>query len=321
MRILYLPIIEPGVHHDVALKNKRGLRVALEKYGPVTQLDYLAVPQTDLFGIMSAMLTDGEYGMLLMQLHGADRLTADNLCAIRERHPNLKIVNWSGDSWLHSLTSPAMLDLCRYFDLQLVAAPDVLPVYEKEGIRAHFWQIAYESPVGPLPDMPHCDVVMLGNVISDKRRKLFEFLRTLDGVSVRIYGDWEHADGNCVYDFGAGEALYKNAKIAIADAAYVDQVNYVSNRPIQILMAGGAVLLHEHIDKMGELLGIEDCGHYIEWNNFDELAMDIVAVIAKRLTFLDDMVREGQAFAREHHTYDVRAAQLFEEFLPEVMRE
>lgn len=319
MKILYLPIIEPGDAHATALINKRGLRDALEKYGPVTQLDYLAIPQSDLFKVVYDMLAVGEYGMLLTQLHGVDRLSADNFKAIRAKHPTLKIINWSGDSWLHSLTSPEMLDLCHQFDLQLVAAPDVLPVYEASGIRARFWQIAFEKSVGPLPDMPHYDVVFLGNVISDKRRALLEFLRTLDGVSVGIYGDWEHADGRNVYDFGAGEALYKNAKIAIADCAYPDQVNYVSNRPIQILMAGGALLLHEYVPKMDVLLGIEDGVHFRGWNNFDELRarIDYETLCPRGLT-TEKIVQVGQTFAREHHTYDARVNQLFNEYLLEV---
>src|SRR5512133_1874639 len=110
-----------------------------------------------------------------------------------------------------------MLSLCQSFDLQLVAAPDVLPVYARHGINAKFWQIAYEAPVGPLPEVPEYDVVFLGNVISETRRALLEWLRSLDGVKVGIYGDWQYADGNCLYDFAFGEALYKKAKIAIAD--------------------------------------------------------------------------------------------------------
>lgn len=323
MKILYLPVIEPGANHETALTNKRGLYDALYSAGhTVKQLDYLDVPVRELYSTVRRVIDSISPDLLLTQLHGVDRLCVEDMKKICIAYPSLKIVNWSGDSWSHSLTSPEMLDLCHQFDLQLVAAPDVLPVYTQNGIHAHFWQIGYEAPVGPLPDMPHYDVVFLGNVISDKRRALLEFLRTLEGISVGIYGDWEHADGRNTYDFGAGEALYKNAKIAIADLSYPDQSNYVSNRPIQILMAGGAILLHEHVDKMNELLGIQHPQHYLEWHNLDELRYQIDKCLDRVgfsfRTHIDRTIHDGQAFAQQHHTYAARVAQLFDEFLPEL---
>ena len=207
--------------------------------------------------------------------------------------------------------------MCRQFDLQLVAAPDVLPIYEREGIRAAYWQIAFESPVGDLPDMPRHDVVFLANVISEPRRKLLEFLRGLQGVNVGIYGDWEHADGRNTYDCGAGEALYKLAKIAIANMAYPDQTSYVSNRPIQALVAGGAVLMHQHVPLMEQMMGLRHMVHYIQWRDFAELEA-LIRVYLKpqfenqRIKIVD----AGRDYARAHHTYDQRVDQLFGELLP-----
>ena len=60
--------------------------------------------------------------------------------------------------------------MAREFDIQLVAAPAVLPTYAAHNILAGYWQIAYEPRVDPLPDMPHDDVGFLANVINEKRR-------------------------------------------------------------------------------------------------------------------------------------------------------
>lgn len=320
-RILYLPIIEPGDNHETALLNKRGLRDALSAYGDVRQLDYLAIDQAELYRAVRVAIDDFQPSLLLTQLHGVDRLTPDNLRAIRADYPTLRIVNWSGDSWSHGLTSPEILDLASTFDLQLVAAPDVLPIYAEHGINAGFWQIAYEAPVGELPDMPSYDVVFLGNIISDERRKMLEFLSSLEDVSVGIYGDWEHSDGRNTYNFGAGEALYRGAKIAIADNVYPDQQNYVSNRPIQALVAGGALLLHQRVPKMAELLGIEAGTHYVEWTDFADLETQIRKYLkAGNEPRRRKMVKAGQEYALDHHLYSNRAKQLFEELLPEVSR-
>lgn len=315
MRILYCPIIEPGANHAVAVANKRGLYAALVKAGHwVTQYDYLDRP--DWENELQSLATIFQPDLLLTQFHGADGATIQMMRNLRDADPNMKAVNWSGDSWRHSLTSETMIELLRYFDVQLIAAPDVLPEYEQLGIRAGFWQIAYEAPVGELPGMPTYDIVFLGNVISPKRREMLEMLRTLP-YKVGIYGDWHEADGYNCYDFGAGEALYKNAKLAIADNVYPDQVNYISNRPIQIMASGGAMCLHQHVDKMDELSHhwIHSM-HYVEWHTLDDLRSQIdYWMQSERDRNRREIVRLAKVHVQQFHTYDARVEQLFEEYL------
>ena len=320
MKILYLPIIEPGAFHDVALRNKRGLLDALGAAGHhLRQVDYLAHREV-IYDRLVAEINLCPPDLLLTQLHGHDVITSAMFDDLREFRPHMQIVNWSGDSWAHSLTSPDMLELCRHFDLQLVASPNALPIYEREGIRAAYWQIAYEAPVGDLPEMPTYDIVFLGNVISEPRREMLEMLRALP-YRVGIYGDWEHADGHNTYDFGEGEALYKNARLAIADNVYPDTQNYISNRPFQILMAGGALMLHQHVENMEELAGLRLLVDYAEWRDLGHLREEINYWMSSKLKekvneMREFLVKDGQAYAREHHTYTARVAQLFDELLP-----
>jgi hypothetical protein len=110
-------------------------------------------------------------------------------------------------------------------------------------------------------------------------------------------------------EVGAGEALYQRAKVAIADNVYPEQQNYTSNRPIQVLMAGGAVLLHQHVPKMDVLLGIQPGVHYLEWHTLDDLRTLITDALASDTR---DMVQAGRAYAETHHTYDARVRQLME---------
>lgn len=319
MKVLYLPIFEPGQHHDTATVNKRGLFDALVAYGcEVYEFDYLA-QQQGLEDKLHAILASFQPDLLLTQLHGHDPLTVGMAQRIRENNPALKWVNWSGDSWRHGLVGEKYLPLVREFDLQLCAAPDILPEYAALGIPARFWQIAYERPVGELPDVPAYDVVFLGNVITEARRRMMDMLRSLDGLRVGIFGDWQHADGVNKYDFGTGEALYKRAKVAIADNTYPEQLNYTSDRPIQVLMAGGATLLHQHVPRMDVLLGIQAGKHFVEWSDLDDLRFKVRYWCEQYGTNPQRrMVREGQEYARAHHTWDCRVKQLFEEYMPEV---
>lgn len=316
-RIVYLPIFEAGEPtHSRQVINKRGLYNALSAYGRVAELDYLAYPREQLFGVVCQVLREIDATMLFTQLHAANCLTSQNMRDIRALFPNITIINWSGDHWKHSLTSPEMLDLCHTLDMQLVAAIDSLPIYAENGIRAFYWNIAYECPVGELPDVPAHDVVFLANVISDRRRELMKFLKTLP-YNVGIYGDWDKADGRNVYDFGAGEALYKKATIAIADNTYPESNNYISNRPMQVLVAGGALLLHQHVPRMAEISGLVNGVHYVEWFENDDLAEKIAYWMKPEQTEArNQIVIQGREFALAKHTYAERARQLFEEFLP-----
>lgn len=311
MRTLIAQIYEAGAFHDNAVTQKRGLVNAFAERGAVHDFDYLANDRDTLFQGFINRITQFEPTLVFTQFHAADVLTAEQVAHLRARFPYVQWVNWSGDSWAWSLTSPAILELARQYDLWLVAAPDTLPVYAEHGVNARFWQIALERPVTPLPDMPRYDVVFLGNVISERRRALLELLRGLDGVEVGIYGDWERADGHNTYDFAAGEALYRNATLAIADMAYPDQANYISNRPFQVLAAFGALLLHQRVERMDVLSGMVAGRHYVEWQTLDDLPALIREWLkpeyAKRRA---GIVRSGKAFALKRHTWVQRVEQL-----------
>jgi len=193
-----------------------------------------------------------------------------------------------------------------------------LPRYEEAGIEAAYWQIAHEPSIVPLPDMPTYDVVFLGNVIDEKRRKMLEMLRELPDVNVGIYGDWEHADGHNTYNFAEGESLYRNATIAIADNVYPDTQSYISNRPIQAMAAGGAVLLHQHVPGMFDLSGWVAGVHYIEWNNFDDLRVSIDYWLKDgQLASRKAITQTAKAHVEVHHSYDRRVEELFGELLPQ----
>jgi hypothetical protein len=317
MRIIYAPIFEQGSVHDVQFAQKRGLYTAMCKAGhSVIEYDYLSRKIDEVSNELLTLVNLFKPDMILSQLHGGNILTPEQIREIKSTSGAF-FCNWSGDSWAHSLTAQPILDMAREFDLQLVAAPDALPTYEANGINAAYWNIAYEPPVVPLPDMPTHDVVFLANVINEKRRALMEFLKGLEGVNVGIYGDWEHADGRNVYDFAAGEALYRNATLAIADNTYQDQSNYVSNRPMQA-MGARCLVLHQHVPKMEELTGWVAGEHYIEWHTLEELGAAIRQVLQAGKAPYHQMIERAHYQIIANHTWDARVKTLFSELLPKV---
>lgn len=335
LRILYLPIYEAG--HAQQKLQKRGLREALARRGYIVwEIDYLNIP--DMKETLLDTLRKFQPHMMLTQIHGHEPLTADMLGEIRAHHPRMVIVNWNGDYWPHGLTSPEMLKLLRHVHLQTTVNADVLAVYAEHNIAAAYWQIGYEEPLpGPAPRVSAHDVVWLANRHSD-RMPLYEALRQMP-VDVGIYGaGWPQAEGECLYDFTAGAALYQNAKISIGDNQFPDTVGFVSNRIFQALATpppapphpigtlrssdregrGPALLLHQRVKGLEELTGLCDGVHYVGWTDADDLAIKIAYYTdpendGERAR----IARLGTAFVREQHSFDVRVKELFEALLPE----
>lgn len=308
-KILFLPIYDPS-HHRVSVENKRGLRDALIAAGyQVVQLDYCEIPQNDLFTCLIQLVNEFQPDLLLTQLQGVDRIDAKFAFNFRTRVHGLKWVNFNQDYWPEHLLSQEMRELLGHIDLQLVSNGSVLPDYIETGIRAAYWPFAYETPVRPLPDVPHHDIVFLGNAYSDHRRKLGKLLKSLP-YNVGLYGSgWEDADGDCNYDFTYGEALYKNAKIAISDNEFTDAVGYLSNRPFQILAAGGAVMLQQVVKDITTYTGLIPGKHYWGWDD-DWHLEEYIKWAMTRPEMFREIAAKGQTFVREHHSYDVRVREL-----------
>ena len=266
MRVFYLPIYE---NHTTQQQQKRGLRDALTEQCFVVELDYCN--HRDPVRFASEALDEFKPHLILTQFHGADDKTLALLKLFRLKSPQSIVVNWNGDYWPHGLTAPDVLDVLQLVDLQLVVNATVLDTYRQNGIPAAYWQIGYEEPVSDLPDVPSHDIVFLANNYSPEREKLGAFLRSLP-YDVGIYGSgWSNADGECLYDFAKGKALYRNAKIAIGDNQFAEADAYVSNRLFQALAAGGAMLLHQTIKNLSQRVGLMGGVHYMPWDDLESL--------------------------------------------------
>lgn len=323
LRILYLPIYERG--HTQQKRQKHGLRDALVyphgayKGALVYEWDYLASPDVngELFGILDSFKPD----MILSQYHGADVITPGILHQVRMRYGNVVMVNWNGDYWPHGLIDTKMIALLRHIDLQLVVNGGVLETYQQEGIKAAYWQIGYEDPGDTLPDVKAHDIVFLGTAYkppdlpTNTRQELGDWLRQ-NYSNVGLYGTgWRDGNGECLYDFATGKALYNQAKIAIGDNMYPAAVGFVSNRFFQALAAGGALLLHQKVPRLDDLTGIQDGVHYVAWENYSDLKTKLDFFLSH-----EDARRKiadaGTALVREKHSFEARVEQLFRDLIP-----
>lgn len=295
LRAVVMDIHEPRLPARMA--KERHLAEAMAEIALTWHIDY--VNETyDLSKIVRAW----QPHILLVQMHDTSRIDASVLRTARVEKPDMVIINWNGDAHEKGLIAPDIIEALREVDLQTVINLAVMPMYEREGIRAAYWQIGWTQPAEDYADAVIAyDLLWQGNCYDERRLKLVESLRTT-GLNVGVYGSCPNADGNTHYDFAHQAALYKAATIVIGDT-YPGTVGFVSNRLFQALGAG-AFLLQEHSDKLDELTGLRAGEHYVEWSDLGDLREKIQEwTLPDKAQARAEIAAEGQKFVRQNFSY------------------
>lgn len=313
-RFVYLPIYERG--YAVQKQQKRGLREALAKRGPVAEFDYVerfyAVGKPEMLTELGRLIDTVQPTIILTQLHNGGNIDGRDILKLRGRYPAATFVNWNGDYWPDNLLSPDGIDLARAFHLQTCVNLAAVEKYRLQGINAEYWQIGWEPDGrghGGSDDYRH-DVVFLGTGYSTERRTFVNAVRH-GGYDFGLYGSgWPDnwSNGNTLYDFAAGCKIYRSCKISLGDSQWPDS-GFVSNRIFQALAAGGSALAHQWFRGM-ENLGLVDGQTCIIWRNLTELQRKLDYYLAH-----DDERRRiaeaGERLAVDRHSFDRRVDELF----------
>ncbi len=317
LRILYLPIFEASYPHHRRLK--RGLREALQQMGEVVEVDYNNEPYD-----LPALVQSWQPDILFLQCQ------RDLIACVPDLHaayPEMLILNWNGDVYLDALIDPATLDwLRRGVDLQLCVNAAALPVYEREGVKAAYWQCAWEpvNESNTVPPENAPDIVFMGSAYSPKRHELADLLTGLP-YSVHLVGTgWidypDNNAGNTTYEFEVSNAIRRAAKLEVGDNQYVSDTGFVSNRIFDCLAAGGALLLHQKVDHLEKFTGLCAGEHYIEWADYQDLQKKIAYWMnPKHALKRDKIVKCAYDYVRTSHSFEARLKQLFVEIIPRVL--
>lgn len=297
LRILLATLYEPGFG-----KYKHGLRDAFMRVGLTADIDYVADPNR-LVGTAESWQPHIVFGQMR---------DANLMRYVRQACPSAVICSWDGDVWANDEIMREMLEQARWTNLNLFVNDDTVSRFRARGLKAAYWQVAPEL-VPPLPTEQAHDILFLANAYSDQRKALGERLREWGrgkGYNVGLYGKgWIAGNGDCLYDFARGAALYERCKLAIGDSQFADR-GFVSNRLFEAI-ANGACLLHQTIPGLEELTGLQAGVHYYAWDTFDQLTVLIDYLMN------DDGARAavaeaGKQFVRTRHTFDNRVAELRE---------
>jgi glycosyltransferase involved in cell wall biosynthesis len=342
LRILYLSSIAP--RHRVQYEQKRGWLDALAKFGAVIELDYVNYRERHggaaLGKRMAEMVRHFQPHLMLSQIHGNKYVRREMIAAARAEKSDMVWVNYCHDYWPECYVDPGSARLLENVDLELTTNASMIPKLEKIGVHGvRMGQAAEVVNEDDLPAMPTHDVLFLGNnyVLDDRlrgdgvfwprgsnyRQRLYDTLRSLEslGINVGIYGrDWPRAEGENLYDFRAGHALYQNCKIAVADMQFPDAYAYTSNRIYQALYAG-AFLLHQESPGFDEASGYQDGKHYVSWKDFDDLREKLIYWLdPKRDKQRAKIAKAGRWYTRRWQSWDRRAETLLLDIIPEMAR-
>lgn len=304
IRAVVMDIHEPRLPARTA--KERGLGEAMGDAALTWHIDYVNEPY-DLPAIIRAW----QPHLLLVQMHDTSRINAAALKAARAAKPDMVIVNWNGDAHEKGLIAPDILEALREVDLQTIINLKVMPVYEREGIRAAYWQIGYKDPGAPYQgDVAAHQVLFQGNCYDDRRTAIVEALRST-GLEVGVYGSCPGSMGNSHYDFAYSRALYERCIVAVSDT-YPNTEGFVSNRLLQAL-AAGAFVLQEYSPRLDELTGLCAGEHFIEWRDLDDLRQKLLEWSAPdHAAQREEIASRARDFVRENFSYDAQVRKLWQ---------
>ena len=312
LRILNLPIIA----NAASRASKHAELDALQEFALVAEFDFMNDP-TDPAQIMKAWQPD----LVFTQFHSPRKINPATLARMRAAKPDAVFINRNFDAQDVKHHHPDVRALLAHIDLQLHKEMNKQTRYDRDGVLARYWIEGYETPVGELPEAATHDVIVQANVQYPHREGFRRAVEALAlAYNVGMYGQgWAKADGNTHYDFTTGEALYRNAKIALSDT-FPGARGYMSRRVAQITAAGGAICLLQHSPGLDEAIGFRAGVHYDEWRDYEEMKEKVIYWMSHDRERAR-MARAAQDFAREHLSCPATMRMLWFDILPEAFGE
>lgn len=304
-RMVYAPLFDTQ-NVEIQKFTKKGLRESLSKHFLVSEIDYRRNVD-DLYYAISMFNPD----IVLIQLQDSKLIPYDLMKKMTMDFPKVAFVSWNGDYNHRVLQSEDYKSIMKLFDLATFVCTDISDSYTYEGIEYEYWQIGFETYEELKADSESIDVVFQANCYTSARQQIGQMLRYHKDWKTKLMGSWPSnikSDGNTLYDFAAGDALYRSAKISISDNGFPQSYGYVSNRLFQALHAG-AFVLQQEIPGMKELLGFENGVHVVVWRDIQELEFLISEWIPK-YSERRMISQEGKRFVDRNHSFDVRVDEL-----------
>jgi glycosyltransferase involved in cell wall biosynthesis len=305
-------------------REKRALVSAWERVATVWEFDYYNEKNPGEY-LQNAMDVFKPH-LVFSQIHNQNYVTPQMIQNARIASPQTVWINWVGDYWPDKVYRPNVA-LWKQFDALLCVNMDVLKEM-RQYTNTYPYLNTYEEPdESALPDVEDYDIVFLGNAYSDARYTLWQLMdRLRKDYKVGLFGRVNkrytpiQADGVNHYDYAAGRAVYKKAKLAINTNEF-GATGYTSNRFFEIIASGGAMCLHERTPKFGYYVGAKEGTHYSQWNNLADLEAKIrVWLKPENVKRRKQIAKNAQRLAQAKHCGDARVEYVLTEIVPKLAK-
>jgi glycosyltransferase involved in cell wall biosynthesis len=303
---------------------KRALIAAFERIGAVWEFDYYN--QSNAGEYLANAMDVFKPHLVFSQIHNQKYVTPEMVAHARRMSPETVWINWVGDYWPDKVYRPN-IPLWQQFDALGIVNMDMLEEMNQYTYAFPYLN-TYEQPdESTLPQVDSYDVVFLGNAYSDARYAVWKLCNQLrKQYKVGLFGRIRDVyppitpDGNNHYDYAAGRAVYKNAKLAISTNEF-NATGYTSNRYFEIIGSGGALCLHERTPQFGKYIGSKEGTHYIQWAGM----ADLEAKIHHWLKPEQDKRRKRIALnahnhAKKKHCANARVRYILTEIVPKLLK-
>ena len=237
-------------------------------------------------------------------------LSVEKLVELKEMCNNAKVIQWTGDC--RPTLLPEVLQYKGVADLTMLACGiGQKQEYESAlGHKVEWLQHAASMFLEP-QRIEDKTIAFVGNYYDQfpggiERNELCFDIDVKYGDDFFCYGSWTDSRGQVPYDDTPW--IYNNAYVSISANIYNDVEGYWSNRPYDILAAGSCCLMRY---VPGIERHFEDMKHCIYYRSNEE-ALYWIEWLFKHPSERDIIATEGYLHAREHHSYDSRAKEIYD---------
>jgi len=306
-------------------REKRALVTAWGKVATVWEFDYYNEKNPGEY-LQNAMDVFKPH-LVFSQIHNQKIVTPGMVAKARLSSPETVWINWVGDYWPDKVYRPNV-ELWKQFDALLLVNMDMLKEM-RQYTSTYPYLNTYEEPEEKMfPKVEQYDIVFLGNVYSEARVELWQLLDKLRAkYKVGLFGRCNSVTATGVnhYDYAAGRAIYKNAKLAISTNEFsingVEAAGYTSNRYFEIIASGGALCLHQRTPKFGYYTKSKEGTHYKQWDDIEHLESLIEHWLKpEQNKRRRQMVVHAQKHAQKHHSADARVEYVLTDIVPKLAK-
>jgi spore maturation protein CgeB len=300
MKVLYLPI-----------GTQTGTANAFKKFFETYIFDFLSSrdPNSEFLQIASKFKPD----WIHMQLQMTEAISPNTILQIRNKFPNIKISNWTGD--IRKQPNKYFINISNVVDYSLMSNVGQINLYKNNGCKnIRYWQIGYDPNNFYSIDNKNFKYYVsfvgnsYGNIFPDGslRTSIVKKIKQTYGNFAGIFGGGYSNKQIPVCNVEEANSIYNNSICVFSMNNFNDVEHYFSDRLLMCLASGRPTIIYRFpkwdsyfVDR-GDVLIAENTEHVIS----------LVEECRNNPDWATQIGRNGYLKARSEHSFESRILEL-----------